>query len=49
MVCATCFKFLETIYDRKQLKKIKIIPKEQGHKTHCLCNYHNKLTDSFKT
>lgn len=48
-VCKTCYKFFQTIYDNKKIKKLKIIPDEQTEKLQCNSNYHKKLVDSFKT
>ena len=48
-VCKTCYKFFQTIYDNKKIKKLKIIPDEQTGILQCNSNYHKKLVDSFKT
>lgn len=48
-VCEVCFNFLQTIYNDKQLKKIKIITKDKASTLHCLSSYHNKLIDSSKS
>jgi hypothetical protein len=39
-VCATCYKFLQTIYDRKKMKEIKLV---EDHP--CESMYHKKLVD----
>lgn len=43
-VCPTCFKFLQTIYDRKKMKEVRLAPDQP-----CKSMYHKKLTDSFKS
>lgn len=48
-VCKTCYKFFQTIYDNKKMKKLKIITDEQEEKIQCNSSYHKKLVDSFKT
>jgi hypothetical protein len=48
-VCKTCYKFFQTIYDNKKIKKLKIIPEEQEETLQCYSSYHKKLVDSFKT
>jgi hypothetical protein len=48
-VCEICFKFFQTIYDNKKIKKITIIPNEQKENLQCNSSYHKKLVDSFKT
>ena len=42
-VCPVCYKFLQTIYDRKKMKEVRLSQDE------CKSMYHKKLTDSFKT
>ncbi len=48
-VCKTCYKFFETIYDNKKLKKLTIIPENMEEKNQCNSSYHKKLVDSFKS
>ena len=48
-VCKTCYKFFQTIYDNKKLKKLEIIPDKQKETLQCNSNYHKKLVDSFKS
>ncbi len=48
-VCETCYKFFQTIYDNKKIKKLMIISDEQKDKIQCNSSYHKKLVDSFKT
>jgi hypothetical protein len=43
-VCPACYKFLQTIYDRKKMKEVRLA---QGQE--CKSMYHKKLTDSFKS
>jgi hypothetical protein len=45
-VCPTCFKFLQTIYDKKKMKEVRLEPDQQQP---CKSMYHKKLTDSFKS
>ena len=47
-VCKTCYKFFQTIYDKKKLKKLEIID-DKKEKIQCNSNYHKKLVDSFKS
>jgi hypothetical protein len=53
-VCDICYKFLESIYDKKKMKNIRriiVVDKEKlptGIKD-CRSMYHKKLTDSFKS
>jgi hypothetical protein len=42
-VCSVCYKFLQTIYDKKKMKEVRLA---QGE---CKSMYHKKLTDSFKS
>jgi hypothetical protein len=44
-VCAVCFKFLQTIYDKKKMKDVRLAPEGQP----CKSMYHKKLTDAFKS
>ena len=39
-VCPVCYKFLQTIYDKKKMKEIKLA---EGHP--CKSMYHKKLVD----
>lgn len=48
-VCETCFNFLKSIYSVKQLKKIRVIGKDEDSGSQCLSSYHKKLVDSFKS
>jgi hypothetical protein len=48
-VCKTCYKFFQTIYDNKKLKKLEIIDDNKKEKIQCNSNYHKKLVDSFKS
>lgn len=43
-VCPVCYKFLQTIYDKKKMKEVRLAPDGE-----CRSMYHKKLTDSFKT
>jgi len=40
-VCAVCFKFLQTIYDKKKMKDVRLAPEGQP----CKSMYHKKLVD----
>lgn len=42
-VCPVCYKFLQTIYDKKKMKEVRL---SQGE---CKSMYHKKLTDAFKS
>lgn len=47
-VCSVCYKFLNTIYDRKKMKNIKLISsgEDSGNESYqCKSIYHKKLTD----
>jgi hypothetical protein len=46
-VCPICFKFLQTIYDKKKMKEVRLAPDQQQQP--CKSMYHKKLTDSFKS
>jgi hypothetical protein len=46
-VCIVCYRFLESIYDKKRMKSVKEISKEASG--HCKSIYHKKLTDSYKS
>lgn len=48
-VCNICYKFFQTMYDNKKIKKLKIIGEDEKEKVHCNSSYHKKLVDSFKT
>jgi hypothetical protein len=39
-VCPVCYKFLQTIYDKKKMKEIKLIDNQP-----CKSMYHKKLVD----
>lgn len=39
-VCPICYKFLQSIYDRKKMKDIKLVEGQP-----CNSMYHKKLTD----
>ena len=39
-VCPVCYKFLQTIYDKKRMKEIKLIDNQP-----CRSMYHKKLVD----
>ena len=43
-VCKTCYKFFQTIYNNKKIKKLKIIPDEQAEKIQC---YHLAIIKSW--
>jgi len=51
-VCIICYKFLDTIYDKKRMKNVREIIGEgaaaDGGKA-CKSLYHKKLTDSFRS
>ncbi|MEW5839369.1 hypothetical protein [Nitrososphaera sp.] len=45
-VCPVCYKFLQTILDKKKMKKeVRLAAEGQP----CKSTYHKKLTDSFKS
>ncbi len=48
-VCSICYKFLSTIYDKRKMKYLHVIPHDMLHKDGCKSMYHKKLTDSFKS
>jgi hypothetical protein len=48
-VCKTCYKFFQTIYDNKKIKKLTIIPDDEEENIQCNSSYHKKLVDSFKS
>jgi hypothetical protein len=39
-VCQICYKFLLTIYDKKQMKEVRLVESQP-----CKSMYHKKLTD----
>lgn len=39
-VCPVCYKFLQTIYDKKKMREFKSTPDRE-----CKSTYHKKLTD----
>jgi len=43
-VCPVCYKFLQTVYDKKKMKEVRL---EESRP--CMSSYHKKLTDSFKS
>jgi hypothetical protein len=51
-VCVICYKFLETIYDKKKMKNVRGIIDNRaaadGGKA-CKSLYHKKLTDNFRS
>ena len=52
-VCPTCYKFLQSIYNRKKMKNVKqIVVKgstSENNTKDCKCLYHKKLIDGFKS
>jgi hypothetical protein len=40
-VCPVCFKFLETVFDKKKMKEVTLSRSGQA----CKSMYHKKLTD----
>ncbi len=42
-VCPVCYKFLQTVYDKKKMREVRLAEGE------CKSMYHKKLTDSFKS
>jgi hypothetical protein len=58
-VCPICYKFLQSIYDKKRMKyvrKISVVNNEASDgaitaskSKDCLSLYHKKLTDNFKS
>ena len=47
-VCPVCYKFLNTIYDRKKMKNLKLLSvgsSEVSESYQCKSIYHKKLTD----
>jgi hypothetical protein len=43
-VCPACYKFLQTIYDKKKMRQVRL-----AEDAECKSMYHKKLTDSFKS
>lgn len=43
-VCPVCYKFFQSIYDKKKMKEVRLDESNQ-----CMSSYHKKLTDSFKS
>lgn len=39
-VCPVCYKFFQTIYDRKKMKEVRMVESQP-----CKSMYHKKLTD----
>ena len=55
-VCPACYKFLQSIYDRKRMKNVRQIVVQDGIQNNnnnsnkqCKSLYHQKLTDGFKS
>ena len=48
-VCSVCYKFLSTMYDKKRMKNLRVIPDNVLQIDGCKSMYHKKLTDSFKS
>jgi hypothetical protein len=52
-VCSTCFKFLQSVYDKKRMKNVRqIVVKDSTADNNikdCKSLYHKKLTDGFKS
>ncbi|MDP9489579.1 MAG: hypothetical protein M3P28_05215 [Thermoproteota archaeon] len=48
-VCSVCYKFLSTVYDKRRMKHLRVIPDNMLHVDGCKSMYHKKLTDSFKS
>jgi hypothetical protein len=56
-VCPTCYKFLQSIYDKKKMKNVRqIVAKDSmsdnndnDNTKFCKSLYHKKLTDGFKS
>jgi hypothetical protein len=51
-VCPTCYKFLQSIYDKKRMKNVRqtvVQDNTPNNNKHCKSLYHQKLTDSFKS
>jgi hypothetical protein len=41
LVCEVCFKFLQSVLDKKKLKEVRLAESGQG----CNSTYHKKLVD----
>jgi hypothetical protein len=52
-VCPTCYKFLQSIYDKKRMKNVRQTVVQDNNTSnnnkHCKSLYHQKLTDGFKS
>jgi hypothetical protein len=56
-VCPACYKFLQSIYDKKRMKNVRQIVVQDGIQNNnnnnsnkqCKSLYHQKLTDGFKS
>jgi hypothetical protein len=53
-VCPTCYKFLQSLYDKKRMKNVIQLVIEDGtldnnNGKRCKSLYHKKLTDGFKS
>jgi hypothetical protein len=54
-VCPICYKFLQSIYDKKRMKNVRQLVVEDGtldnnnNGKRCKSLYHKKLTDGFKS
>lgn len=48
-VCSVCYKFLNTVYDKRRMKHLRMIPDNMLHVDGCKSMYHKKLTDPFKS
>ena len=54
-VCPACYKFLQSIYDKKRMKNVRQIVVQDGIQNNnnsnkqCKSLYHQKLTNGFKT
>lgn len=49
LVCSVCYKFLSTMYDKRRMKRLKVISDNTLNVDGCKSIYHKKLTDSFKS
>ena len=51
-VCPTCYKFLQSIYDKKRMKNVRqtvVQDNTSNNNKHCKSLYHQKLTNGFKS
>lgn len=54
-VCPACYKFLQSIYDKKRMKNVRQIVVQDGIQSNnnsnkqCKSLYHQKLTNGFKS